>query len=76
MNSRRLRRFFSETVMTATIFTLAFARPAHAYVDPGSASIIITAILGAFAAVSYSARIYLKRIKNFFTKDKRDSERK
>jgi hypothetical protein len=50
----------------ASILLLAQAQSAQAYVDPGSASIIVTAVLGAFAAVGYTARMYIAKVKNFF----------
>lgn len=43
--------------------------PAYAYVDPGSASLIITAILGAIAAVGYTFRSYMERLKSFFRRN-------
>ncbi|MCG7394513.1 hypothetical protein MHY87_16535 [Microvirga sp. ACRRW] len=55
----------------AGILLVAQAQSAQAYVDPGSASIIVTAILGAFAAVGYTARLYVAKVKNFFKKDKK-----
>ncbi len=54
----------------AGIFLISQAQTAQAYVDPGSASIIVTAILGAFAAVGYTARMYMAKVKGFFKKDK------
>jgi len=61
------------------IFTLSILYPslAHAYVDPGSGSVIITTILGLFAAIGYTIRKYFYRIRSFFKKsadNKDDSE--
>ena len=47
---------------------------AHAYIDPGSGSVIMTAILGAIAAVGYTIRKYFYKIKRFFSKDEPASE--
>jgi hypothetical protein len=55
----------------AGILLIAQAQSAQAYVDPGSASIIVTAILGAFAAVGYTARMYTAKVKSFFKRDKK-----
>jgi hypothetical protein len=52
-------------VLFAGLCLLCIAQPAHAYMDPGSMSVIITAILGAIAAVGYTARIYWDRFKSF-----------
>jgi hypothetical protein len=51
--------------------------PAYAYVDPGSASLVITAILGAIAAAGYTFRIYLGKVKAFFRRGeaKRDADK-
>jgi hypothetical protein len=56
------------------IFYLSFlfAFEAHAYIDPGSGSIIIQAIIGVIATVGTTATIYWKKIKNFFKKKKKD----
>lgn len=55
----------------AGIFLVAQAQSAEAYVDPGSASVIVTAILGGFAAVGYTARLYVAKVKSFFKRDKK-----
>ena len=44
-------------LLTAAFFVAATA-PAHAYIDPGSGSVLATAILGFFAAIGYTARKY------------------
>ena len=48
----------------AAVCLLAVATPAHAYMDPGSMSVVITAILGGLAAVGYTARLYWARLKD------------
>lgn len=69
MNDRRMRTTRHMAVLTAC-FLLTFTGPSHAYVDPGSTSIIITAILGVFAAISYTARLYWERFKSLLTQIK------
>ena len=39
---------------------------AYSYVDPGSGSVIVTAILGFLAAIGYTFRKYYYKIKNIF----------
>jgi hypothetical protein len=58
------------------VFGLSTA-PAYAYVDPGSASLVITAILGGIAAVSYTFRTYLGKVKALFRRGeaKRDANK-
>ena len=41
---------------------------AHAYLDPGTGSIILQAIAGAFAAFFTSIYIFWSKVKNFYKK--------
>ena len=41
---------------------------AHAYLDPGTGSIILQAIIGAFAAFFSSIYIFWNKVKNFYKK--------
>ena len=43
---------------------------AQAYIDPGSGSIILQALLGVLAAAGASISIYWNKLKNFFKKNK------
>ena len=43
--------------------------PAHAYVDPGSGSVIITTILGLFAAITYTFRRSFYKLRRFIRRD-------
>jgi hypothetical protein len=49
---------------------LFFPSDAHAYLDPGTGSIIIQAIVASTAAVLYAVNIYWHKIKTFFKKRK------
>ena len=40
---------------------------AHAYVDPGSGSVIVTTVLGLIAAVGYTFRKYFYKLKNMIS---------
>tara|TARA_B100000965_G_scaffold375325_1_gene367290 strand:+ start:492 stop:698 length:207 start_codon:yes stop_codon:yes gene_type:complete len=59
-------------IFIINIFILLISNNAYAYIDPGSGSIIIQAILGAIAAVGTTASIYWSKIKKFFTKNKKN----
>ena len=50
------------------IYFCLISTEAHAYLDPGTGSIIIQAILGAIAAFFTSIAIYWDKAKNFFKK--------
>ena len=43
--------------------------PANAYVDPGSGSVIITTILGIFAAIGFTLRKYFYRVRRLVRKE-------
>ena len=45
-----------------------FTSSAHAYLDPGTGSIILQAIVGAFAAFLSTLYIFWEKVKNFFKK--------
>ena len=50
-------------------FTLAFAlipNIAHAYIDPGSASLFMTLIVGVLAGLAVTIRIYWRKLKIIF----------
>lgn len=56
---------------SALILTVAFMVSgivhAHAYIDPGSGSVLTTAIIGFFAAIAYTCRKYFYRLKDMIT---------
>ena len=57
------------------IFNFFEVKNAYAYLDPGTGSIILQAILGAIAAgVSYCA-FYWNKVKNFFKKNNSKKEK-
>ena len=66
MSNRHRLRTNRYLVVLASLFLLAFTRPSYAYVDPGSVSIIITAILGALAMAGYWVRLYWDRFISLF----------
>ena len=57
-------------------FNLFFLSKAQAYIDPGSGSIILQALLGALAAAGVSISIYWNKLKNFFKKNKNKDRNK
>ena len=48
---------------------LALSAPAHAYLDPSTGSMIISAIVGLMASVALAVKTYWYRIKAFFRRD-------
>ena len=51
-----------------SLFFFIFTTKAHAYLDPGTGSIILQAIVGAFAAFFTSIYIFWNKVKNFYKK--------
>jgi hypothetical protein len=49
------------------LFFLLFPTSLFAYIDPGSGSALITAILGFFAAITYSLRKFFYNIRSKLT---------
>lgn len=59
--------------LTINIIGVSWSTNAFAYIDPGSTSAIITAILGFFAAASFTINKYIYKIKKIFSnKDTKD----
>lgn len=54
------------------IYLLSFQSSAYAYLDPGTGSIILTAIISVFAILSLKIRIIFSKVKKFFSKKKDD----
>ena len=57
--------------MTKALYFFLFflvSTKAYAYLDPGTGSIILQAIIGAFAAFFTSMYLFWAKVKNFFRK--------
>ncbi len=62
-----MNRKLNAAFFAALVF-FAMQQPAYAYIDPGSGSMVMTAILGLIAAVGYTIRKYFYKIRNLFSK--------
>lgn len=67
------RFVISLTALYVLIFSI---KPADAYLDPGTGSMVIQAVLAGIAVVSVSVGIYWKRIKLFFGRKSRGGEQR
>ncbi|MFB3045154.1 MAG: hypothetical protein ACE10A_02410 [Acidiferrobacterales bacterium] len=54
-------------LMAVACLTVLYASPAHAYLDPGTGSIILQGLLAGIAAAMAAAGLYWARVKNFFS---------
>jgi len=50
--------------------------PAFAYIDPGSGSAIISAVIGFFVAVGIAIKTYWYKLKSFFMGSKSKDDKK
>ena len=59
----------------ATLILLASATSAHAYLDPGTASLALQAIIGTLAAAGTAVFAYWRRIASFFARASKTDDR-
>ena len=52
---------------TAVVLALFWVQPAMAYIDPGSGSAIMSALIGFFVAIGLAVKTYWYKIKSLFT---------
>ena len=55
------------------VFDLLYSN-AYAYIDPGTGSIILQALIGALAAAGAAISIYWSKVKSFFQKKKNEKK--
>ena len=60
-----MKRFIQILAVTILIL-LVTAQTSYAYIDPGSGSLVMAAVLGFFAAIGYTFRKYFYKIRRFF----------
>jgi hypothetical protein len=54
----------------SALLLIAVSSPAHAYIDPGTGSLIIQSIIGAIAAVGVTLKLYWHKLKVLVSKKK------
>ena len=57
-----------------TVLLLLCAAPAHAYLDPTTGSMLISAIVGVFASLALAIKTYWYRLKRFFGGDRKPTD--
>jgi hypothetical protein len=55
-------------ILAAIVFALSQESNAYAYLDPGTGSMVLQAVIGALAAVAFAAKLFWGRMKKQFTK--------
>jgi hypothetical protein len=58
----------SLSALLLLLVVLAYATPAHAYLDPGTGSIVLQAVIATIAAAAVAIRLYWGRLKSLFTR--------
>ena len=61
---------------TALMFFVASAQSASAYIDPGSGSAIMSAVIGFFVVIGLTIKSFWYKIKSFFPRGKSPEDRK
>lgn len=54
----------NKIVFLVVALFLSATAPAYAYIDPGSGSVLATAVIGFFAAIGYTMRKYYYKAKD------------
>lgn len=57
-------------ILWVLVFHIGFSAPAHAYLDPGTGSLLLQGLIASIAAGYATLIIYGKKIRSFFSKDK------
>ena len=52
--------------LAVAMIWLSLSTPSHAYLDPGTGSIILQGVIAAIATASFAAKMYWQRIKSHF----------
>ena len=57
-------------LLSVTVFTwlMAWAKPAHAYLDPGTGSLILQLVLGGVAGALVVVKLYWNKLKSLFVR--------
>lgn len=58
----------SAVVLAMVLYILLSSSRAHAYLDPGTGSMVVQAVIAGIAAVSVSLGIFRSRVASFFGK--------
>ena len=53
-------------ILLCAVFVLVLVKRAHAYIDPGTGSMLVQAAIAAVAAVSVSIGVFRRRLRSFF----------
>ena len=58
----------NKTVLLSCLLFFASTSPAHAYLDPGTGSILLQGLIAGITAAATAVTLYWRKIKDFFRK--------
>ena len=70
--NRSRRALAPARTLVSVLFLVLLSEPAWAYLDPGTGSMIISAIVGLFATVGLAVKTYWYKLKGFFRGSSRE----
>lgn len=68
-----IQTIFSFSMLIAALLFSIVPNTAHAYLDPGTGSMIVQVVIGGFLASLYTVKVYWQRIRAFFVKLKKST---
>ncbi len=70
-------KLYSSFTIAMLVTAIFWATPAHAYLDPGTGSMLVQALIAVVAAVSVSLGIFRRRIRSIFNRilGRKDNEK-
>jgi hypothetical protein len=68
------RSILGKCVAAMALLAIVSARPAHAYLDPMSGSIILQVVLGGLAGFAVLVRLFFRKLRSFFRLDARQDQ--
>jgi hypothetical protein len=64
--SKRKLSGLADVAVPALMISALWVSPSYAYLDPGTGSMLLTGILGIFAAITYTLRRFFYRLLRVF----------
>lgn len=67
---------YAKITSMGLLFLVAIPMPAHAYIDPGTAGLLLQAIIGGAVGALFTIRIYWQKIKPFLGLSEKSENKK
>lgn len=74
IKNKKTREIKRQSLLIVSFVFLVLPLPAHAYLDPTTGSMLISAIVGLFASLVLAIKTYWYRIKSFFKRKPRPAQ--